>query len=860
MSASHALLASCLLSFVYFSGNAATAATAAPRSRTSLVQWQFAEDRSATPAEPAAMTPPKSADWKTVELPHLFRQSGLPDESAGWYRQTLHPEESDRGRSFYLFLEGAASVKDVFLNGQYLGRHKGAFSGVSFDLTPALRFGHDNTLDVRVSNREEESKHCFSRSPLYFVDGGMFRPAWLIKTGAVHVFPEMGSTGVYLTPANLTPARADLNVKAMLRNSLPKPVVVKVRCEVTDSQGAACGEVECQQPLGAGEVAAVELTQPIEKPKLWDLGHPNLYTVRTLVRIGGVVADEVVERTGFRTIEWKNKRFYLNGREVQFRGVNEHSQTEYAGNAVSDEETRSEWQSMADLGVNAVRLGHYPRRALEYDIADERGLAVWAENAYAGQNQEKEPTPDGERLTREMMRQNWNHPSILFWSAGNETYIPVVRHYVEVIRGERDPSRLVTYASNGKIPDNCDFVARNTYAGWYGPKHYSQFAELPFNALIAESGCGDWLTHHVPYGSLQYEVNKFEPEEYAGLFTEYRLQTICKSDVVNRPMFFWWCFREIYDHKFKNICNTKGLITRAGAPKDLFFLFQSFLNPSKPVVRLCAKQFFLRSFAPDNGIKAYSNAATLGLTLNGVSQGKLVNGAYRLPDSEMKLKTGEPVPVPGTPVDNVFFWKTRLQAGPNLVEVSDDHGHTDRAILYQKPAEGSWPVDRETLVQELSSSNPNNPAWFIDRPIEEQGSFYTEVDGSSDSTFDLLPKRLQAASWIATKRLSQEGLQTDLSFRIRPGTKSATVFVLFSTGSHPTVTLLKPDEATQRAASLLSKSLLAAGFTDSGDQVVWRNHLLIRADAALWSKKVKAGERVTIPGQALDYVFLIKSE
>ena len=112
-------------------------------------------------------------------------------------------------RRVYLVLEGAAAVKDVYVNGQHIGQHKGAFSASAFDLTPALKIGQANTLDVRVSNRESEAKNCFSRSGLYYVNGGMFRKAWLVKTGEVHIFPDMGSSGVYLTPGNITEDSAD---------------------------------------------------------------------------------------------------------------------------------------------------------------------------------------------------------------------------------------------------------------------------------------------------------------------------------------------------------------------------------------------------------------------------------------------------------------------------------------------------------------------------------------------------------------------------------------------------------------------------------------------------------------------------
>jgi len=660
----------CLFILSLTSAIASDLSAKSPRESIPLTTWEFVEDGE---TNATGVPPPMSAEWKQIVVPHVFRQSGLPDNAAAWYRQGILLTEADRNKRVYLVLEGAASVKDVFVNGHFIGGHKGAFSASAFDLTAALKIGATNTLAVRVSNRESEARNCFSRSTLYYVNGGMFRKAWLVKTGEVHIFPDMGSSGVYLTPEDITMASAGLNALTFVRNPLALPVEVEVRHFVTDPGGAACAQFATKQTIPAGETAAIKAAGKIADPKLWNIGQPNLYTVRTEINAGGRTSDAVTERVGLRTIVLRDKRFFLNGREVQFRGVNKHAQNEYAWNAVSDEDLRGEWQGMADLGVNLVRLPHYPHSRLEYDIADERGIAVWAENGYAGQvwkdpgNEEKTVTPDGERLTREMVRQNWNHPSILFWSAGNETIVNVVSHYAGVIRQEQDPTRLVTYAANDREPQNCDFAAYNTYDGWYTSGPYTDFTKSPHNAIVSETGAGDWITHHVPYGTLKWSVDKYEPEEYAEMFTEYRLQTVCRDAVENHPMFLWWNFREFYNLKFKNNRNTKGLLTMAGMPKDLYFLFQAFFNPAKPVVHLCGRHHFLRAFAPDNGIKAYSNSGELQMTLNGVPQEKIKNGGYRIPDGEMKKKNGTVTPVPGIPVANVFFWKTPLKPGRNVV-------------------------------------------------------------------------------------------------------------------------------------------------------------------------------------------------
>jgi beta-galactosidase len=370
--------------------------------------------------------------------------------------------------------------------------------------------------------------------------------------------------------------------------------------------------------------------------------------------------------------------------------------------------------------------------------------------------------------------------------------------------------------------------------------------------MVSETGSGDWITHHVPYGTIQFTVDKYEPEEYSEMFTEYRLQTVSRNDIANRPMFLWWNFREFYNLKFKQNRNTKGLLTLAGMPKDTYFLFKAFFNPAEPVVRLCGRHHFLRAFDRDNGIKAYSNAEELTLILNGVICSRIKNGSYRLPYAMFKNQW-----IPGIAVSNVFFWKTPLNPGRNVIEVADGHGNSDRTVIYQKPAGAP---DSAALVQDLRSSNPANPAIFIDRPVESQGPVYTDVDGSSDNTFDIVPKEVEGAAWIATRRMSDPGLRTDLEFRINPSAKEAKIFIMFSTGDYPAVTLKQPDPAVKNAADALRKSLAAAGFKSHAAKAVWRDHMLNRAYAELWSRSLKPGENVRLPGYSLDYVVMARGK
>jgi beta-galactosidase len=831
--------------------------TAESREKIALEKWRFCQD---TSPEGSEIVIPGDAEWTELTIPHVFRLSGLHEQSAGWYRRTFSADAAEKGQCFYLFLEGAGSVADVFVNGRHVGQHRGAFTAAAFDLTPAIKFGQDNELMVRVTNRDKEAANCLSQSNLFYTNGGLYRPAWLIKTNAVHIYPDMGSTGVYLTPQNITADKADLEVKTYVRNSKPEPVIVVVKHIVTDPDGRKCAAFETNAAIGTGMTQPVIATGSIAEPKLWDIYKPNLYTVQTQIVVDGEVVDALTERTGFRTIKMDNNRFMLNGKELLSRGVCKHHQNEHQWNAMNDEQFLDEWKGIIDLGCNTVRLAHYPHRRFEYNLADEHGIAIWAENGLAGQKwdrgamrqRETKPTADGERITREMVRQNWNHPSIIFWSSGNETYEQVASHYADIIRQE-DDSRLITYASAGEKPANVDFVAGNTYQGWYYD-HFTDFKKLPQNAFISETGSGSWITHHIPYGTVRWEVDRFEPEEYNELVAEFRFQTVFRNNPAGHKMFLWWNFREFYNKKFKGNRNTKGIWTLAGMPKDFYFLFKSFMNEDEQVLHLCGRHHFYRQFAPDNGIKVYSDAEQVELFLNGQSQGIKKNGDYVQPNTTKRVDN-QNVTVEGIVINNVFFWKSPLKPGKNILEVRDNRGKTDSMVIYQKADNGPMPVPEDSVVIDLTSSNENNPAIFIDRAVESQGPFYTEVDGSSDNTFDWLPESVEGARWIATKRLSDDDNKTDLSFTV---TKPATVYVMYATGTFPAHTLDKPDEDMIKAAAALKASLQAGGFKDTGTKTTWRRHNCWLGNCGLLSRTVKAGESVNMPGQTLDYVVLVK--
>ncbi len=774
------------------------------------------------------------AKWASVSVPHTWNtRTDLTTHPAAWYRRHFALTDSDKGHELYLQFAGAATVADVYLNGTYLGEHRGAYTRSVFDATAAANFQGDNVLAVRVDNDPEDTADCLPSglgTQLYHVYGGLYRDVSLLETDPVHVDPtDDASSGLYVTPENVGADGADALLRTLVRNDGPAAQAVTVHDTLTDPAGkvaATAAETVTVAPKSRGTVL---LIVHVPHPRLWGPGHPALYGATTETLVNGTVTDSVTERTGFRSFQMTGSAFLLNGVPTPLRGVAKHQETEEALSAGSDADLVRDWDGMQDLGVNFVRLAHYPHAAREYDLADERGIVVWAENGHSNAGP---PTATGEQITREMVRQNYNHPSIIFWSAGNEAIrqasdVGTLEDYATVIAQE-DSSRYITYASDTRFDEDpsLSFVAANRYNGWYGGTIWSFDAQAMYYHWFSETGAGGVISVHTDALAPKHIVNKFEPEEYQDLVAEARCQEVFRNLSDQVPLFTWWTFRDFNDPRYKGY-NTKGLETAAGFPKDAYYIYQSFLRPQTPVVHLCGKTWFLRRGTVGTGIKVYSNAAQLTLTLNGQVIGTLTNGNYEQSGTH--------------PVDNVFYWDAPTRPGKYRVTVDDGLGHSDSTVLYFLGPNGERGApDPSEWVQGLTSGNASNPALYVDEPVQAEWPFFDDVDGTGDNTFHRLPDALTGARWITMGRTSKPGNKTDLTFRVAPRAGPMDVFVMLTPDAKPPA------------------FVLAAGFTDTGITGTWRDNGMNLVPFALYRKTVPAGGRVHLAGDTRDYVVLVR--
>lgn len=781
--------------------------------------WKFIASDSLTGAQATNFN---DSGWSTVSVPHTWDSIySVTKHSHSWYRTHFTVAAANAGKRTYVYFEGAFQVADVYVNGVSLGQHRGGFTRFIFDATNAINVGGDNVLAVMVS-----SANCSDCLPDVFPTffkgyGGIYRKAWIVTTNKYHVATtDFASSGVYITPSNVVAASANASIKTFVTNNDSVSKTFTVKGFLTDQSENILLSLQTNVVVGANATASVTQSGSIASPQLWSRNNPYLYNLHANAWVDGAIKDSVTEHVGFRSFSLTSSDFKLNGVSTRLRGVSKHQETEYHADAVTDAELSQDWDNLRDLGVNYVRLVHYPHADLEYTLADQRGIMVWAENGHTGSGA---PTSNGNHINQEMVYQNWNHPSIVFWSAGNEAPgVTATSQYATVIRAA-DTSRPVTYASSGQNPSNLDFLFKNTYGGWYSGTMYDWLTATN-DHWISETGAGMVISTHTSDSfAMNHTVNSFEPEEYGALVNEVRF-----NDLFNNPghvpAFSNWVFRDFSDGKYKSQFNSKGLLTASNYKKDVYYHFKALLSTA-PVIHVVGPPYFLRSAngAGQGDVKVYSNAASLTLTVNNVGMGTKIDGSYAHPN--------------GTVIKRVFYWPNVLSLGRNVITASDGAGNSDTMTVYYKGSGQTIPAESGAKVANLTSSNSNSRAFFINTPVADQRPFYWDFDSTGDNTFDVVPSVIAGASWISTKRQSDSSKTTNLAFDL---TAAADVYIM----------------ATKQSST--PSWISSAGFSDTGAAGKWRDNSLKLVDFKLYSKTFAGPTHVSLASSTIDYVVLVK--
>jgi beta-galactosidase len=591
------------------------------------------------------------AAWSSVSTPHTWNAADGSDGGSnyyrgiGWYRRHYTVPSAYAGKQLYLQFAGANQVADVWVNGTYLGKHSGGYARFRFNATAAFHVGQDNVIAVKVNNADNND--IAPQSADYSFDGGIYRNVsfWAVDPVQIRMLDYAGP-GVYLRQRSVTAASATVDVTTKLFNNNGAALNVSVRTVVTD----AAGNVVADQTASAGSVAAhagkdVVQSVTIANPHRWDgLADPYQYNANVELRdtATGRVTDVVTEPLGLRSFAIDpGAGFSLNGHHLDLHGVNLHQDRAGAGWAVNDAQHTQDFDLIKEIGATAVRLAHYQHDQKDYNLADAAGLVAWAEIPLVNDTTASSAfTANAEQQLRELIRQNYNHPSIVFWSIGNEqrqdnaATNALLTDLAGIVNAE-DPDRLSTYASccvsdTGAVPTHAETTGYNKYYGWYtgsvsglGPNLDSLHAALPARPIaVSEYGAGANVTQHELNPAQPSAGGQWHPEEYQAYLHEQSWKQLQARPYV-WGKFVWNMFDFASDGRNEGAqpgINDKGLVTRDRAiRKDAFYWYKANWS-SAPTLYITSRRWTQRTTATTD-VKVYSNASTVTVTLNGTALG-----------------------------------------------------------------------------------------------------------------------------------------------------------------------------------------------------------------------------------------------
>ena len=607
--------------------------------------WRFLR-QDATNAETIAFD---DSTWTSLSLPHTWNnldgQDGGNDyyRGTGWYRTHYSVDPQYAGRHFFLKFDGAFLVTDVYVNGSYVGEHKGGFADFVFDVTPLLKVGADNLIAVKVNNATNADVPPLSADFTFF--GGLYRGVHLLVTDPVQISPlDFGSPGVYLKTTEVSADSAKLGVITVLSNSTAASRSVTLRAVVTDAGSNIVADLTKKVRLKPGPLDRVTMSTKIEHPHLWDgRADPYLYQVHVEVVVDGEVADAVTQPLGFRSFYVDpDKGFFLNGYYLDLHGVSMHQDWINHGWAIGQEERQANFKLIMDIGATALRLSHYEHHDETYQLADQDGIILWSEIPLVNRiNESPAFYANAKQQLTELIRQRYNHPAVVCWGIFNEVTLrsgpPAVRLAKELARleAQEDPTRPSTSAANSSDTEPSSWCSElnsfNKYFGWYdgkladfGPWADHIHRQFPNRCIgISEFGAGANIRQHEEVVQKQpVPTGKFHPEEYQNLYHESHWQQM-KSRPYLWCKFVWNLCDFAVDYRKEGEApgrNDKGLVTYdRQIRKDAFYWYQANWTTS-PMVYITGHTF------PDhttNAItaKVYANCDTVELFLNGMSQG-----------------------------------------------------------------------------------------------------------------------------------------------------------------------------------------------------------------------------------------------
>ncbi|MEP6913770.1 MAG: beta-galactosidase GalB [bacterium] len=644
-------------------------------------------------------------NWRQLDLPHdwgiegPFKQeySGetgkLPWWGVGWYRKHFTAASKDKGKQFYLDVDGAMAYATVWLNGHFVGGWPYGYASFELDLTPYIEPGVDNVIAIRLDNPPDSSR--------WYPGGGIYRNVWLVKTSPVHI----GHWGTYVTTPEVSQSAAKVNVKVSLDNNSPSSANLAVKTQVYELlNGRKAGKpIASSAPMAltvaAGASETSTLTMSVNRPKLWSLQKPNLYAAVTAVEQNGRPIDVQETVFGIRTIKFDVEQgFFLNGEHVRLNGVCDHHDLGALGAAINARALERQVEILKEMGVNAIRTSHNPPAPELLDLCDRLGIVVMDEAFDAWRRGKKKNDYHllfddwHEKDLRAQVRRDRNHPSIILWSIGNEIGEqgnPEGHQLAAELRGivhEEDLTRPVTAGANNLNAGYNGFQKTVDVFGYnYKPTEYGKFRKanptIPLFASETSSAVSSRGEYFFPVsndqseGRADFQVSSYDlyaprwawpPDvEFKGLdefpftagefvwtgFDYLGEPTPYGGDSTTLLNFTDPAEQARMAQQIKELAKIPvpsrssyfGIIDLAGFKKDRFYIYQARWRPELPMAHILPHWNWPERVGQVTPVHVYTSGDEAELFLNGRSLGrkKKEQYQYRLRWDEVKYEPGE---------------------------------------------------------------------------------------------------------------------------------------------------------------------------------------------------------------------------
>lgn len=612
------------------------------------------------------------AQWQEVKIPHTWNASDMQNATnnyyagAAYYKKEYTPSAHLKGKRLFLRFQGVGSVAEVYINKVYAGNHKGAYSAFAIEISKLLKYGEPNEILVKVDNSPRPDVIPINNT-LFGVYGGIYRPVELIVTEPVNIaVTDYASPGVYISQQNVNRKSADVEVKVKLENKQAQAQKIELATTIYERSGAVKAQQRTPLTLSPQGRQVCQQHFNVRNPHLWQgLEDPYLYKVVVSVKADGKVIDEVVQPLGLRHYELRAADgMYLNGKKVPMYGVCRHQDWWKLGSALTDKEHDTDLAIIKEIGATTIRFAHYQQAERIYAKCDSIGFMVWAEIPFVNRVSTREGDNAKQQLT-ELIRQNYNHPSIYIWGLHNEVYTPY--NYTVSLTTElndlaktEDPYRLTASVNGYSVVNqesnlNADVQGINHYFGWYGGKisdieKWVTGMEKNFpgyRVIFSEYGAeANIHQQEEVVGEVGRYFSQFYPETFSTKFHEIQWGVIAKHPYLVAS-YIWNTFdfaTPATSQGGVKARNMKGLVTfDRQTKKDPFYWYKA--NWSKEPVLYITQRRVTERENEVTPVTVYCNTGTPRLFVNGVEATAFRKGttAVHYIFENVRLKQGENV-------------------------------------------------------------------------------------------------------------------------------------------------------------------------------------------------------------------------